>query len=58
MNEVDKVFYPENTVSKGLGRWTFLAYVEIGELDVSWWQRPVSGEDETTKIAKDRHIHP
>lgn len=58
VNEVEKVFYPENTVSKGLGRLTFLAYVETGELDVSWWQRPVSGEDETTKIAKDRHIHP
>ena len=55
---MEKVFYPENTVSQVLGRWTFLAYVEIGEPDVSWWQRPVSEEDETTKIAKDRHIHP
>ena len=50
---MEEVFYPENTVSKGLGRWTFLPYVEIGELDVSWWQRPVSGEDETTKVVKD-----
>lgn len=58
MNKMEKVFYPENTVSQVLGRWTFLAYVEIGEPDVSWWQRPVSEEDETTKIAKDRHIHP
>lgn len=46
MNKVGKVLHPENSVSKG-------PYVEIGELEMSWWQRPASGEDETRKIVKD-----